>query len=242
MNHKDVSVNGFSMDSSLVGLAWDLFIISIFLTNLTSCVPHVLRVVVGGLESLAGGVNPAELVTVVASKVDTYKGKTVGLNWVTLVSGGVCWVALGLPESLMSLRASLSEKEDMSVAGALAACSKVLKGTLRVYTTSSDSSGLNFDALGWQKIKKSYVRPRSKKLLFCFIVTTVWICAVKYGPKGAAAAVLTFLSSFFALAWTDSSSEELRSEQLDEQPSTTRSFFPFTRILYFRSCKHNTNS
>lgn len=48
----------------------------------------------------------------------------------------------------MSLRASLSEKDDMSVAGALAASSKVLKGTLRVYTTSSDSSGLNFDTLG----------------------------------------------------------------------------------------------
>lgn len=49
----------------------------------------------------------------------------------------------------MCLSASLSEKEDMSVAGLLAACSKLLKGTLRVYTTSSDSSGLSFDTPGW---------------------------------------------------------------------------------------------
>lgn len=75
------------MDSLSVGKASDFFRIRITLTNLTSCVPHVLRVVVGRLESLAGGVNPAELVTVVASKVDPYKEKTVRLNWVTLVSG-----------------------------------------------------------------------------------------------------------------------------------------------------------
>lgn len=70
------------------------------------------------------------------------------LKCLTLISR---LVAPNIPESLMSLRASLSEKDDMSVAGALAACSKVLKGTLRVYTTSSDSSGLNFDTLGCQK-------------------------------------------------------------------------------------------
>ncbi len=49
----------------------------------------------------------------------------------------------------MCLSASLSEKEEMSVAGFLAACSKLLKGTLRVYTTSSDSSGLSLDTPGW---------------------------------------------------------------------------------------------
>lgn len=75
-------------------------------------------------------------------------------------------MAGGIPESLMSLRASLSENEDMSVAGALDACSKVLKGTLRVYTTSSDSSGLNFDGIGCQKMSKSYISPRQKKAVF----------------------------------------------------------------------------
>ncbi|TNN50590.1 hypothetical protein EYF80_039230 [Liparis tanakae] len=42
------------------------------------------------------------------------------------------------------------EKEDMSVAEPLAASSKLVKGTLRVYTTSSDSSGLSLDTPGWR--------------------------------------------------------------------------------------------
>lgn len=53
-----------------------------------------------------------------------------------------------LPESLISLRALLSEKEDISEAGLSAACSKPLKGTLQVYTTNSDSSGLSLDTPG----------------------------------------------------------------------------------------------
>lgn len=48
------------------------------------------------------------------------------------------------PESLMSLRASLSEKEDISLGGFSDRFSKPRKGTLLQYTTSSDSSGLSF--------------------------------------------------------------------------------------------------
>lgn len=51
-----------------------------------------------------------------------------------------------IPESLICLRASLSEKEDISVGSFLT--SKPLKETLRVYTTSSDSSALSFETRG----------------------------------------------------------------------------------------------
>lgn len=64
--------------------------------------------------------------------------------------------ALVIPESLMSLRALLSEKEDISAAGRSAACSKPLKGTLQVYTTSSDSSGLSLDAPGCDHTKRRH--------------------------------------------------------------------------------------
>lgn len=45
----------------------------------------------------------------------------------------------------MSLRASLSEKEDISLGGLSHIFSKLRKGTLRQYTTSSDSSGLSLE-------------------------------------------------------------------------------------------------
>lgn len=45
----------------------------------------------------------------------------------------------------MSLRASLSEKEDISLGGLSHIFSKPRKGTLRQYTTSSDSSGLSLE-------------------------------------------------------------------------------------------------
>lgn len=45
----------------------------------------------------------------------------------------------------MCLSALLSEKEDISLGGLLAAWSKPLKGTLQVYTTRSESSGLRLD-------------------------------------------------------------------------------------------------
>lgn len=133
------------------------------LTDLTARIPHLLRIIVGGLEALAWGVDPAELVTIVTHKMHPWRSrmrkvnllsgggqcenfsKLLRLQWDGLIPRGVDLV----PESLMSLRASLSEKEDMSVAGLLAACSKLLKETLRVYTTSSDSSGLSLDAEGW---------------------------------------------------------------------------------------------
>lgn len=50
-----------------------------------------------------------------------------------------------VPESLMSLRASLSEKEDISFGGFSDAFSNPRKGTLLQYTTSSDSSGLSLE-------------------------------------------------------------------------------------------------
>ena len=72
------------------------------------------------------------------------------------------------PESFTCLSASLSEKDDMSVAGLLADCSKLLKGTLRVYTTSSDSSGLSLDTPGWddtyiKKKKNNHINNVKKK-------------------------------------------------------------------------------
>lgn len=50
-----------------------------------------------------------------------------------------------VPASLMSLRASLSEKEDISLGGLPDTFSKPRKGTLLQYTTSSDSSGLSLE-------------------------------------------------------------------------------------------------
>lgn len=64
-----------------------------------------------------------------------------------------------LPESLMSLRALLSEKEDISEAGLSAACSKLLKGTLQVYTTNSDSSGLSLDTPGCNHTNQCHFKP-----------------------------------------------------------------------------------
>lgn len=45
----------------------------------------------------------------------------------------------------MSLRASLSEKEDISLGGSSHAFSNPQKGTLLQYTTSSESSGLSLE-------------------------------------------------------------------------------------------------
>lgn len=45
----------------------------------------------------------------------------------------------------MSLRASLSEKEDISFGGFSETLSNPQKGTLLQYTTSSDSSGLSLE-------------------------------------------------------------------------------------------------
>lgn len=54
------------------------------------------------------------------------------------------------PESLMCLRASLSEKEDISFGDLWDIFSKSRKGTLLQYTTSSDSSGLSFEQTTWE--------------------------------------------------------------------------------------------
>lgn len=60
----------------------------------------------------------------------------------------------------MSLRASLSEKEDISLGGFSNRFSKPRKGTLLQYTTSSDSSGLSFRLTceGREKLV-SYLKP-----------------------------------------------------------------------------------
>lgn len=50
-----------------------------------------------------------------------------------------------VPESLMSLRASFSEKEDISSGGFSPTFVKPQKGTLRQYTTNSDSSTLSLE-------------------------------------------------------------------------------------------------
>lgn len=159
----------------------------------------------------------------------------------------------------------------MSVDGFLAACSKLLKGTLRVYTTSSESSGLSLDTPGWSdthththKAITFLTSPTCKQLVSVYphyyfrhllvqqaaILTGYtktkigyWWEPLQLGYTWAGGVVQTFLSSFFLLglpsARLASSSEELKSEELDEHSSTMRSFFPFTRILPLRSCAHN---
>lgn len=72
----------------------------------------------------------------------------------------------------MNLRASLSEKDDMSVAGFLAACSKLLKGTLRVYTTRSDSSGLSLDTPGWNDTHTKLVTFSVSLTIECNVVNS----------------------------------------------------------------------
>lgn len=54
------------------------------------------------------------------------------------------------PESLICLRASLSENEDISSGGFSGRFSKPRKETLLQYTTSSDSSGLSLEQT-WQE-------------------------------------------------------------------------------------------
>lgn len=61
----------------------------------------------------------------------------------------------------MSLRASLSEKEDISLGGFSDIFSKPRKGALLQYTTSSDSSGLSFEVTcegreNWSLISKPH--------------------------------------------------------------------------------------
>lgn len=61
-----------------------------------------------------------------------------------------------IPESLTSLSASFSEKEDISSGGTLDALSNPRKETLLQYTTSSDSSGLSLEQT-WIRKGKKYV-------------------------------------------------------------------------------------
>lgn len=58
-------------------------------------------------------------------------------------------ISIVVPESLMSLRASFSEKEDISFGWFSDTFSKPRKGTLLQYTTRSDSSGLSLQ-LTWE--------------------------------------------------------------------------------------------
>lgn len=78
----------------------------------------------------------------------------------------------------MSLRASLSEKEDISSGGFSERFSKPRKGALLQYTTRSDSSGLSFE-LTWKgqtargtenwyiTLKKKNLDQASLELLLC---------------------------------------------------------------------------
>lgn len=114
-----------------------------------------------------------------------------------------------LPESLMSLRALLSEKEDISEAGLSAACSKPLKGTLQVYTTNSDSSGLSLDAPGCNHTNQHHLRPAQQRQTSSHIA---------FSGRGG---LVTFLSCFLTEGLPSehpaSSSDELQSD-------ATRSF------------------
>lgn len=106
----------------------------------------------------------------------------------------------------MSLRASLSEKEDISLGGFSDRFSKPRKGTLRQYTTSSDSSGLSFRLTceGREKLV-SYLKPCRgltaaraaadlRRLLFRRVLHAVCHFFVGAGGEAGVAAVLSQLS------------------------------------------------
>lgn len=90
----------------------------------------------------------------------------------------------------MSLRASLSEKEDISSGGFSNILSKPRKGTLRQYTTSSDSSGLSLE-----------LTCEGREESFSYLKTA----------EDSAAPPLTFAGSFFGVLLTPfaTSSSEL---------------------------------
>ena len=106
------------------------------------------------------------------------------------------------PESFTCLSASLSEKDDMSVAGLLADCSKLLKGTLRVYTTSSDSSGLSLDTPGWDdtyiyiKKKNNHINNVKKKKN-----SHQWLDESHYCKDKGDLVVLSLPSSPLSFSW-----------------------------------------
>lgn len=111
-----------------------------------------------------------------------------------------------VPESLMSLRASLSEKEDISLGGFSSRFSKPRKGTLLQYTTSSDSSGLSFRLTceGAEKLVSYLKRAEDSRaaaaaadlgrLLFRRVLDAVGHFLLGAGGEAGVAAVLSQLS------------------------------------------------
>lgn len=102
----------------------------------------------------------------------------------------------------MSLRASLSEKEDISLGGFSDIFSKPRKGALLQYTTSSDSSGLSFEVTcegreNWSLISKPHqTAPATdlRRILLRCVLDAVCRFIIRAGGETGTAAILSQLS------------------------------------------------